>query len=325
MNKQELKLLAQKYLAGNCSEEEKNLLNNWYDTSYDEADEHVTTDFPETEEETGKRIFQALQMDMHGVDAATPQEQTSRTWSLWLRYAGVAAAIGVIFFAWQFFSYRETALPKTVLVPQKKVILVTLPDGSRVWLNAGSVFKYPKKFNADRRIVELVEGRAYFEIKHRDKHPFIVHTEKLNVTVLGTSFDVQAYQKNGMTKVSVVTGKVGITMKNDPKTPAVMLLPKQEVVLHNIDRKLIKAPVHEIAVNVWCKSQLVFEQENLSNVFKVLEHKYNKKIAVADKDLLKERISITLSNQHLDSVMTILSFTKHFKYQIANDSIKVTR
>lgn len=323
MNKQELQLLAKKYLQGNCTEEEKEILNQWYDTSYDGVDEYVNTKSPQTEEETSRRIFGALESQIQAdqIEAA----RSGKTKRLLLRWISVAAVLGMVLFAWQFFVHNDVAEPKMVLVPEKKIILIVLPDSSKVWLKAGSVFKYPKQFDAATRMVELVEGRAYFEIKHQDKHPFIVKTDKLNVTVLGTSFDVQAYQKEGMTKVSVVTGKVGITLKDGKKASAVMLLPKQEIVLHNIDQKLIKIPTREIAVNVWCKSQLVFEQENLNNVFKVLEHKYNTKISVEDKALLNERVSITLSNQHLDTVMQILSYTKHFKYQMANDSISVTR
>lgn len=324
MNKQELQLLAKKYLQGNCTEEEKEILNQWYDTSYDGADEYVNTKSLQTEEETGRRIFGVLESQMQA-DQNIEIVQSGKTKRLLLRWISVAAVLGMVLFAWQFFVRREVVEPKMVLVPEKKIILIVLPDSSKVWLKAGSVFKYPKQFDGATRMVELVEGRAYFEIKHQDKHPFIVKTDKLNVTVLGTSFDVQAYQKEGMTKVSVVTGKVGITLKDDKKAAAVMLLPKQEIVLHNIDQKLIKIPTREIAVNVWCKSQLVFEQENLNNVFKVLEHKYNTKISVEDKALLNERVSITLSNQHLDTVMQILSYTKHFKYQMANDSISVTR
>ena len=324
MNKQELQLLAQKYLQGNCTEEEKEILNQWYDTSYDGADEYVNTASPQTEEETGRRILGALQLQMRGDEniGGVKGHQTKR---LLLRWISAAAVLGTVFFTWQFFANKQAAEPKMVCVPEKRIFLIVLPDSSKVWLNAGSVFRYPKKFASGTRSVELVEGRAYFEIKHRDKHPFVVKTEKLNVTVLGTSFDVQAYQKEGMTKVSVVTGKVGITLKDDKKTAAVMLLPKQEVVLQNIDQKLIKVPTREIAVNVWCKSKLVFEQETLGNVFKVLEQKYNTKITVEDKFLLSEPVSITLSNQHLDTVMQILGYTKHFKYQMANDSISVTR
>jgi ferric-dicitrate binding protein FerR (iron transport regulator) len=202
---------------------------------------------------------------------------------------------------------------------------VILPDGSKVWLSAHSIFKYPKVFLGKTRQVELVEGRAFFDVKHQSDHPFIVKTESLNITVLGTSFDVSANQKEGTTKVSVVSGKVGVTFNGKRNQHAIMLLPKQQIVLSNANNQIKKEPAQEAVVNLWCKSPLVFEQENLNNIFKALEKQYNTRITVDNKQLLDERISITLSNQHLDTIMAILSFTKHFKYQIANDSTVVIK
>eukprot|EP01133_Synstelium_polycarpum_P004680 gene4680-5466_t len=321
MNKQELQLLAQKYLKGKASEEEKRLLNQWYDTTNDGWVEYVNINTPETEEEVRQRILNSIKQQM-------PVGETKKSFvsfkRLFVGSISTAAAVLLVFFGWQLFLKEKNNTPQLVQVPSSKIVEIILPDSSKVWLNEGSVFKYPKKFHAQDRTVELIEGRAYFEIKHQAKQPFIVKTNTLNVTVLGTSFDVRAY-KEGTTKVSVVTGKVGITLKEDKKRPAIMLLPKQEVVLSKINHQLVKTPAREIAVNAWCRSQLVFEQEDLGNVFKVLEKKYNTKISVNNKKLLNERISITLSNQHLDTVMQILSFTKHFKYQMANDSITQLR
>ncbi|NNU33238.1 FecR family protein [Mucilaginibacter sp. S1162] len=205
------------------------------------------------------------------------------------------------------------------------MIQILLADGSKVWLNAGSIFKYPKNFNGKVREVELIEGRAFFDIKHMTDHPFLVKTHNLNVTVPGTSFDVRSYQREGKTKVSVVTGKVGITLLNEPKKPAIMLLAKEEIVLNTTTKHIAKAQTKEAIVNLWCKDVLVFDREDLSNVFKAIEKKYNTKITVTDKDLLKERISITLGNQRPDTIMEILSFTKHFNYKMANDSTVVVK
>ncbi|PYF75580.1 FecR family protein [Pedobacter nutrimenti] len=322
MNKQELQLLAQKYLEGKASEEEKRLLNQWYDTTNDGWVEYVNTNTPETEEEVRQRILNSIKQQMPVGEAKKSFVAFKR---LFTGSISAAAAVLLVFFGWQLFLKEKSSTPQLVEVPSSKIVEIILPDSSKVWLNEGSVFKYPKKFHAQNRTVELLEGRAYFEIKHQAKQPFIVKTNTLNVTVLGTSFDVRAYHNEGKTKVSVVTGKVGITLKEDAKTPAVMLLPRQEATLNKLSNQLIKAPVKEIAVNAWCKSQLVFEQEDLGNIFKVLEKKYNTKISVNNKKLLNEHISITLGNQPLDSVMRILSFTKHFKYQMANDSISVIR
>lgn len=328
MDTKELEKLAQKYLDGTATAEEKALLNQWYDTVHDGETEQVHTKNPETAEQVKARIFNRLQQKafIGTTDIKKSLKHGSIIRRLIIGITSAAAVLAVLFFSEQKNTYNIAIPAKQVVkVPTHKIIQLILPDSSKVWLSAGSVFKYPKKFDSKQRTVELLEGRAFFEIKHRNKHPFMVKTSSLNVTVLGTSFDVRAYKNEGTTKVSVVTGKVGITLKGPSKKPAIMLLPKQQAVLSNVTSQIFKQATREIAINAWCKSKLVFEQEDLGNVFKVLEKKYNTKINVDNKNLLNERISITLSNQHLDTIMEILSFTKHFKYEIANDSTVVIR
>jgi transmembrane sensor len=329
MSTNELKRLAQKYFAGTASAEEKEMLHQWYDATNDGWVEVVETSASDTEENIKQRIFRDLQKRIQLDKEAQQQKVIKHDFSLkrWLLPVASAAAVLLIGF-YVLNNNNKQMLPverQLVKAPSNKVIQIILADGSKVWLNAGSVFKYPKAFNAKIREVELIEGRAFFDIKHMTDHPFVVKTNNLNVTVLGTSFDVRSYKREGTTKVSVVTGKVGITVPNEPAKPAIMLVAKEEIVLNRTTRHVAKAITKEAVVNLWCKDVLVFDQQDLSSVFKAIEKKYNTKITVADKDLLKERISITLGNQRLDTIMEILSFTKHFNYKMANDSTVVVK
>ncbi|NCD71185.1 FecR family protein [Mucilaginibacter agri] len=328
MGLNELKLLAQKYLNGTATAEEKQKLDQWYDTVYAGGTEVINTNDNETEADVKQRIFENIHSKMHaGDNAAPPARPKHKMRQLLVTVASAAAVLAIVCYA--MLPSVKTMIgdkeKQVINVPSNRVLHITLADGSRVWLNAGSVFKYPKNFEGKTRTVELLEGRAFFDVKHEDKHPFIVKTKSLNITVLGTSFDVNSYGKEGKTCVSVVTGKVGVTMPNNNK-PAVMLVAKQQAVLYNmVNSTIVTQPVKEIAINAWCKNNFVFDQESLGNVFKALEKEYNTTITVQDKKLLDERISIKLGNQHLDTIMEILSFTKHFKYQIANDSTVVVK
>jgi len=330
MNKKELQQLAAKYLGGEASADEKNLLEQWYNTVHDEEDQviNVSTEHPESEADIKQRIFANLQLKINEAPQIRKHPGSVRRMVVYI----VSVAATIIFIAsslaW-YFNWSKPGGDKAnthiarIIAP--RIMEVILPDGSKVWLSAHSIFKYPKVFLGKTRQVELVEGRAFFDVKHQSDHPFIVKTQSLNITVLGTSFDVSANQKEGTTKVSVVTGKVGVTFNGKRNQHAIMLLPKQQIVLSNASNQIKKEPAQEAVVNLWCKSPLVFEQENLNNIFKALEKQYNTRITVDNKQLLDERISITLSNQHLDTIMAILSFTKHFKYQIANDSTVVIK
>lgn len=326
MDTEKLKQLAKKYISGTATSAEKAILDQWYSRIHDGETEEVKTNDAETELQVKERILSNL---LQRADVKDIQK-TIAPRTIFKRLAlstAAAAVLTMVFFFWQN-NHRPLSLDaeQIVTVPANKIILITLADRSKVWLNAGSIFKYPSRFSPAKRTVELLEGRAFFEIRHKANQPFIVKTNTLNVTVLGTSFDIRAYKNEKATQVSVVTGKVGITLKNPAsKQPAVMLLPKQQLVLSTLTNQLSKQVTKEIAVNAWCKSNLVFDQEQLGNVFSVLEKKYKTKINVDNKNLLNERISITLSNQHLDTIMQILSFTKHFNYRMANDSTVVIK
>ncbi|WP_428330267.1 FecR family protein [Mucilaginibacter sp.] len=332
MDKTELRILAKKYLNGTATSEEKELLSQWYNTiNNDELTELVTVDEEETERDIKERIFSNIRnvIDQEKKAQIKVTKKPAVLRQMIVRISAVAAAVLILVTGvWYFNTTNKQAAklaPEFVNITAKKVTKITLPDGSRVWLNANSVFKYPTNFTAKLRQVELVEGRAFFDVKHQVNHPFIVKTKSLNITVLGTSFDVRTYAREGTTKVSVITGKVGITRPGHVNEPAVFLLPKQQLVLNKVTKQLITVPTPEPVVNLWCKAPLVFDQENLDNVFKAIEKQYNTHIEVDDKSLLDERISITLSNQRLDTIMEILSFTKHFKYQIANDNTVIIK
>ncbi|EHQ30478.1 FecR family protein [Mucilaginibacter paludis] len=330
MDKNELRIIAQKYLEGTATPEEKQLLDQWYSTAYSGTDEMVELKKAETEADVKQRMFDNLNQQLF----VKPEQQQSaknpaaliKRMAIWI--GSVAAVLALAFFGWSAYqNHTQVYLAdrQVVLVPLNRVMHLTLPDSSKVWLNAGSVFRYPKKFSGKNRTVELVEGRAFFDIKHQKDHPFIVKAKNLNITVLGTSFDVRSYQKEGKTQVTVVSGKVGITLPNAINHKAIMLLPAEQIVLSNITNQMVKQITHEPKINEWCKSNFVFEQESLGNVFKALEKEYNTRITVADSKLLNEKISIKLNNQHLDTIMQILSFTKHFNYQMANDSTVIIK
>jgi len=334
MSKKKLQELAKKYLDGIATAGETELLNNWYDTIHDnEQIEIIAGNALETEEQVKQRILENIRgsFDHKRQKDIKAAKQLRLIRKMAIRIAVAAAAIIFIVPAVLWYTTYKTKNDnaangkRDIITVAKQIMKITLPDGSRVWLNAHTIFKYPNKFTGKLREVELLEGRAFFDVNHENDHPFIVKTKSLNITVLGTSFDVRTYAKEGTTKVSVITGKVGITRPGHAGEPAVMLLPKQQVVLTKINRRLIKEITQEPVVNLWCKDPLVFDQENLDNVFKAIEKKYNTRIEVTDKQLLDERISITLGNQRLDTIMEILSFTKHFNYQVANDSTVVVK
>jgi ferric-dicitrate binding protein FerR (iron transport regulator) len=332
MDSNELKILTQKYLDGNASPEEKLMLDQWYNTIHSGWPETVELNNPETEEDIRQRMYDNLHKNLFiqpTVKVEKPSGFSTRRLIIWIGSAAAIAAFMVFTWLWNGRSITGKVViadKQLVSIKLNRITHINLPDGSKVWLNAGSIFRYPKSFSGKTRLVELVEGRAFFDIKHQSAHPFIVKTKNLNITVYGTSFDVRSYKNERSTRVSVVTGKVGITMPDNTDKTVIMLLPNQQVTISNITSQLVKEPTGEADASAWVKNNFVFEQESLGNVFKAIEREYNIKINVEDKKLLNEQISVKLNNlQPLDTIMLTLSFTKHFKYQMANDSTVIIK
>lgn len=317
------KILLEKYKAGTCTPEELALLESWY---LDEA-------ASKTISVNDINIDKIKDLNLPELDPdATPVKTIPniRRIKLWQVAASIALIAGIGVFFYQYRSaLQNSQLPAKYVVnqtPKGKIQKIVLADGSIVWLNAGSVFKYPQTFDGKVRNVELVDGQAFFDIKHMDNHPFVVKTSTLSITVLGTSFDVKAYKNEKFTKVRVLTGKVGVSVQGIANKPAIMLLSKQQVILNNTTENVTQASVAKVAaIDSWRKNVLIFEDEELRQVFKALERKYNTQISVEDKELLDQHISIKLNDQPINNILEVLGFTKHFKYEMPNDSTVVIK
>lgn len=153
-----------------------------------------------------------------------------------------------------------------------------LPDSTQVWLNASSTLEYPTTFGSDRREV-LLSGEAYFDVKHADKTPFIIHTGKISTTVLGTAFNIKAYPDRKNVIVSVSRGKVRVSLFD---IPVVTLGQGQQATVNSQDNKVMEKPIAPAQVAAWQQGNLSYEDEDLEDIIADLERLYNVHIRVDD-------------------------------------------
>jgi len=323
MTQEYIRLLARKFFEGTASEEEKKLLHEWYDRLLDdESPQNVATGSPEGAAEIRDRMHANLK------HRQGQQRQVKRFG--WVRrlitWSSAAAAVVIIgFLLW---SNERKAAPtdfKLVQAPLGKTVKVNLPDGSHIWLNAGSALSYPVTFEGKTRQVVLREGQAFFDIARDTTRPFIVHAKTLDITVLGTSFDVKAYQNDPDIKVTVKTGKVGVRMRDKPGQPVLMLLPAEQAVVAEKAQKIQVNEISKPAIAPWKDNRMVFEDELLVEVLHALERKYNQHIVIEKAELSAEKISLTLDDQPMTDVLKVLGFSKNFNYSQLNDSTIVIR
>ncbi|MEP6750643.1 MAG: FecR family protein [Bacteroidota bacterium] len=274
MTPKEISILANKFLTGRASEEEITLLMKWYD-SFDEQDTVIHTSSNEEaqiiKDRIKNKIFDRVIPDWS--ERSKPERSLVFKLSRapWLKIAAVLVVVMIA--GWLLGSRKEKPqLAVTeIAVPRKQLKKITLPDSSMVWINAESKLTYAADFNQKERIVQL-EGEAYFDVKHDEGKPFIVKTTYSTTRVLGTAFNIKAYQQDSSVTVTVIRGKVQV---EDAFAHTSIITPNQQVYINPNTKKIIGKTVDAQVYHSWIKDILDFNGENFYEVARILERKYN--------------------------------------------------
>lgn len=207
---------------------------------------------------------------------------------------------------------------KTLSTTEKTEALL-LPDGSTVTLNHYSSLRYPRRFSMKIRHIELV-GEAFFEVESDPDHPFVINTGEVDIRVLGTSFNVNAYRENTAVEVIVQTGEVAVTRHGEvPRT--ITLKPGNKGVYEKTGETLEIS--HDIDKNylAWKTRSFVFEDQTLSDVSELLGKVYQAEIIIASDSLKDARITTTFNDQSLDAILNVLSATLDLEVRRNNGQI----
>jgi transmembrane sensor len=171
----------------------------------------------------------------------------------------------------------------TASTPRGGTYTVTLPDGTKVWLNAASSLKFPSHFaNVSERRVEL-SGEAYFEVFKNKKQPFVVNSKKLEVTVLGTHFNINAYEDEGSPKTTLLEGSVRVAnrLAHTNRTGEVILKPEQQATLTKNNTISIQ-DVDAAAAVLWKSGKFSFASEEIGSIMKQVSRWYDVEIVFRD-------------------------------------------
>lgn len=197
-----------------------------------------------------------------------------------------------------------------------------LPDGSQVWLNAGSTLKYPSDFIADTREVEL-KGQGYFEVARNEEKPFIVKASPdYAVEVLGTSFNVAAYEEEEWIETTLVEGSVDLHIRTaGGKEISQRLKPKERAEFKKSTNQLEVSTVNTDYDTAWKNGEIVFRNHPMEQVLRILSRHYHVKFNVKSPDVLNSIITAKFKNEQLPQVMEYLRLASGIKYTIQQPSI----
>ncbi|NEW81727.1 MAG: DUF4974 domain-containing protein [Mariniphaga sp.] len=224
--------------------------------------------------------------------------------------------------------YYYTSVPKFVnseqpsMMQEVSAIFGTrskfqLPDGTTVYLNSGSKLIFPVQFTGEIRKVELV-GEAFFEVTPNPSKPFIVKTNDLNIKVLGTSFNLQAYPESEEISTTLVHGKVILETESAGILKQLAELKPSDHAVFNAKDKAINISTEEDLDKFigWKDGKLVFFDDPIENVADKLGNWYNVTVKINNTELNEYRFTATFTDEPIEQVLDLLSKSSPIRYQI---------
>lgn len=326
--------LLEKYLSGDCTEAEKELVEAWYASLQGEP--RYLDHLPDAEQqEIRQETFGNIRRELD-LPEARPVRRLPWHW-----LAGIAASILVaagIYFAGQVKTVRlpemavkawktdpSKASPVTLFENTgKQIVRHQLPDGSVVTMHPKAKIEYHTAFATRQRFV-IFSGEGFFDVKKDKTRPFNIKSGDMVIRVLGTSFNVKAIENQKQFQVDVVTGSVQVTAQGDSFDKQEVILKPQQQALFELDsKKLIsKTLPAQLKKEIYEPVTIVFEETPLNQVIEQLEKRFNVSISLANPGLAKCGLTANFESQSFPSILEILCTSLEVTYSISNHNITI--
>lgn len=301
-----------KYIRGEATQEERNQVVEWMDADEEHVREvmalrklHDVVVMNQVEEATGS----SAKAMKHSVSWRKVVWEVSKVAALLLLVLGI-----------QFLMKKEEKGSQNLYVPAGQRAELTLPDGSKVWLNSRTRLTYPLTF-AKTREVEL-DGEAYFTVARNEGRNFVVKTQGMEIRVLGTEFNVKAYAGADEMQVDLLKGCVELG-GNALGGTSCRMAPKERIRIAG--GKLVKSRIDDYDYFKWTEGLICFHQEPVSSIIKKLELYYDIRIVVNKKDFLNELYSGKFRTEDgVEQVLRILQLEHDFTYERDRDLNLIT-
>ena len=316
MDKIYYKELIEKYFDGNITDAEiKELsdwikndrhLQNWWEEEFSKSDAGINPVLRD-------KLFARIKEQTQGKEE-TQGKENSRTIRMnpWKWAAAIVLPICIAFFTYYLIDSSQTVgAPFIVKADKGDKATIELPDGTNVVLNSASQLSYLNNFGENVRRVQL-NGEAYFKVAHDEKRAFIVQVGDLEVKVLGTSFNVSAYEDAKDVTVVLLEGKVGVYAQKMSH----IMKPGDKIEYNKATHKITATQVHPNDYIEWTKGNIYFEKESLENIMKTLSRIYDVEIRFDSNKLPNEYFTGTIPGGGIQNALNILMLTSPFYYEM---------
>ena len=218
--------------------------------------------------------------------------------------------------------FQGTVAYNEIKVPNGEKSMITLYDGSKIWLNSGTTFRYPATFSKNERKV-FVDGEAFFDIAKNKNQPFIVNANQLDIKVLGTRFNVYAYHDEPEFQVTLEEGSVHTKAASGKRWT--ILTPGEQATYNRNTNQMRKETVDTDLYSSWKENLLRFEDTPFRDVIKKMEHWYGVQISLDQSINPEEAYTMTIKTESLREMLNLLAKTTQIKYEIKENKVLITK
>jgi len=324
-----------KYIADSCSDEEFEAFAHWVEEAGEQEEdkewiyEHWKAFNPEQTAQHEVKYDTLLDKIHHKINLQNtvnkaPKRFTFSTLGSWFSRAAAILFIpllGLVVYLLSVNNFQNrqfaaiTVDSLEIVSPIGSQTILQLSDGTEVTLNYGSRMKYPRNFSGDTREITL-SGEAYFNVAHNPEKPFVVKTRELNVTALGTAFNVHAYNDDATIATTLVEGKVVVDkmLPDNSMSRMGIMVPGQHM-QYNKNTNQVKSTKGNIEKYIaWTEGKMVFDNSPITTVAKELSRKFNVDIEVAE-DIRELTYTVTFANDPLSLILDLMSETTPVVYK----------
>lgn len=267
-----------KYIKGEATDAEKSVVIEWIELDSTNKEEYLT-------------LRRLVELDIWNTDYVEMQSLNSQKkfTNPRINFSSLAykivAVFALAFLLINYFKSEEQGLEyQTIVVPTGQRVELLLSDGTSVWLNSNSKFKFPTSFKSKTRHVEL-EGEAYFDVARDEDHPFIVSVDEYDITVLGTEFDVKFH--DNILETFLIDGLVEISSDN---TGQVLNL-KAGDAIRGVDGMLTYQQMMTTKYFMWKKGLIYFDDENIKDFLLNLSNYFGVKVKIESDFISNKKLT----------------------------------
>ena len=319
-----------RYLTGQCSEEELIEVNAWMKESEENARQLFRMEeiyhlgkFDQYANE--QRILRAERRLNKKLDEEKrKQRKTALNMQHWMKYAAMIAVILVIGGGLGYWLYQNGNDQQMMVAVANEGIVkeIILPDGTKVWLNNSATLKYPREFSEKERNVYL-DGEAYFEVTKNRHKPFTVQSDAMRVRVLGTTFNFKSDKNCRIAEATLIEGEIEV--KGNKEEGQIILAPGQRAELNKNNGRLTVKQVNAKLDAVWHDNLIPFQQADIFTISKALERFYDVKIILSpDIQADKTYSGVLKRKSNIESVLKSLQNSIPIDYKIVGNNIFIS-